>query len=103
VARTIWWSITAAIVLFCGYFAIPTKPHHFYIITTPADLGVTMEGFLALKPGIKKSEVDRVLTVPPKLVSTIGPQMTYVWEDNGRAITVVFDNDHLAGKIQSGL
>ncbi|MBI3466098.1 MAG: hypothetical protein HY000_24040 [Planctomycetes bacterium] len=102
-----WLLVVVVLLAFSGqlHTLLPVSPPHEFdqAFSTPYHLGVTMDGFLALQEGMSKSDVDWVLNGNPKLVNAIGPQTTYTWEDGSKLIGVVFHNDNLAGKWQSGL
>jgi hypothetical protein len=96
-------SVVIVVMIALFFSGVMYPPSQANGIARPFDEGVTMKGFLALEPGMSKDDVDRVLNSNAKLVSSVCPQTTYRWEEKGRSISVLFQDDRLAGKWQSGL
>ncbi len=67
------------------------------------DAGMTLRGYAALKPGMKKTDADQILRCDGVERSRSGLMATYAWQEGLVCIVVTFENDKLLSKAQTGL
>jgi len=68
----------------------------------PCMVGVTMQAYTLLKPGMSEIDARNIIGGEGVEQSSAGSIVTKCWQDKGRAIVLTFQDGKLVGKSQVG-